>query len=655
MFGYAQGGGETADLTRDYRDDAWGMPKCVVVKDDFDWGDDQPPGTPLAESVIYEVHVKGFTKLCPAIPEKQRGTYAALGSDWAIDYFKKLGVTAVELLPVQHFINDGFLVDKGLINYWGYNTLGYFAPHATYAAGGTTGAQVAEFRQMVKNLHAAGLEVILDVVYNHTGEGNHMGPTLCFRGIDNAAYYRLLPTDRRFYTDYTGTGNTLNMQHAQVLQLLMDSLRYWVEEMHVDGFRFDLASTLAREEHEVSRLSAFFDCIHQDPVISRVKLIAEPWDVGDGGYQVGNFPVLWAEWNGKYRDCVRSYWKGDAGLIGELAYRLTGSSDLYDDGRRPYASINFVTAHDGFTLFDSVAYNDKHNEANGEKNQDGHNDNRSWNCGVEGPTEDPAINALRRRQMRNFLTTLLLSQGVPMLLGGDEFGRTQQGNNNAYCQDSPISWFNWEHSEWQTQLREFTTRLITLRREHPVFRRPKFFQGRRVRGAGVKDVMWLDVDGTEMTEEKWGAGYNQVLGMMLHGDTLDIRNPRGETVRDDTFLLLLNAWHQPVNFILAGKQEVGWQLLLDTETEAGFLETPQPCASGDELKLSPRSVCLLRLDKGTQEEAYSVSWKQQQVAEPTAPPAPFHPQRTFRDPTTKTPVKPTKPAKKPKSGAPPLT
>ena len=441
---------------------------------------------------------------------------------------------------------------------------------------------------------------------------------------------------RRFYMDYTGTGNTLNTQFPAPLRLVMDSLRYWVTEMHVDGFRFDLASTLAREAHFVSRFSAFFACIQQDPILARVKLIAEPWDVGEGGYQVGNFPVPWAEWNGKYRDCTRAYWKGDPGTLGELAFRLTGSSDLFDDGRRPYHSINFITAHDGFTLFDSVAYHEKHNEANGENNQDGHNDNRSWNCGHEGPTEDPEINSLRRRQLRNFLTTLLLSQGVPMLLGGDEFGRTQQGNNNAYCQDSEISWFHWELADWQQDLREFTTRLIKLRREHPVFRRPKFFQGRRIRGAGVKDVMWLDVDGTEMTEENWHSGFALCLGMMVSGDTMDVRGVHGETVKDDTFLLLFNAFHEPMTFVLAGKQDVSWQGVVNTEAEAGFLEEGPTYSSNDEVVLCPRSMWVLRLVKGTQEQAYSVAYKQQQKAAPSAPPTPHHPQRTLRDATTVT-------------------
>ena len=628
MFSYPQGGGEDADLRKDERDSAWCMPRCVVVDDAFDWGTDQLPRVPMSETVIYEAHVKGFSQLCPDIPEELRGSYAGLGTPFAIEYFKKLGVTAVELLPVHHFVNDEFLQNKGLANYWGYNSIGFFAPHSAYSHGDTeAGEQVREFKQMVKDLHAAGLEVILDVVYNHTGEGNHMGPTICFRGIDNSAYYRQVQSDRRFYMDYTGTGNTLNMQHPRAIQLVMDSLRYWVEQMHVDGFRFDLASTLARESHEVSKLSGFFDCIQQDPVISRVKLIAEPWDVGEGGYQVGNFPVLWAEWNGKYRDCLRAYWKGDMGQLGELAYRLAGSADLFEEGgRKPSASINFLTAHDGFTLNDAVSYNDKHNEPNGENSQDGHNDNRSWNCGAEGPTEDEGINTLRRRQLRNLLSTLILSQGVPMLLGGDEFARTQKGNNNAYCQDNEISWFDWNPAEWQKTLREFTARLIGERRRHPVFRRPKYFQGRRI-AAGVKDIMWFSTNGTEMTQEEWNSGVLRCLGMMLSGDTMDIRDAEGRPVRDDTFLMLFNAHHEPVKFELAGAEGVDWEVFLDTRYETGLPEAPIRLTSGDERELMERSMAILRLAKGTQEAARSVAWKRQQSAEPIAPPRPSRPSR----------------------------
>ncbi len=636
MFGYVQDGSPDADLKSDHRDNAWCMPKAIVIDDDFDWGGDQLLDTPQPESVIYEVHVKGFSKLCPDIPQELRGTYAALGSEFAIAYFKKLGVTALELLPVHHFVNDQFLEDKGLTNYWGYNSIGYFAPHSAYAQSGETGGQVREFKQMVKNLHAAGLEVILDVVYNHTGEGNHLGPTLSFRGLDNAAYYRLVPSDRRYYMDYTGTGNTLNMVHPRVLQLLMDSLRYWVTEMHVDGFRFDLASTLAREFHDVSKLSGFFDCIHQDPIISAVKLIAEPWDVGEGGYQVGNFPVLWAEWNGKYRDCLRAYWKGDLGQLGEMAYRLTGSADLFeDDGRKPYASINFLTAHDGFTLHDTVAYNEKHNEANGENNQDGHTDNRSWNCGVEGPTDDDAVNALRRRQLRNFLATMFLSQGVPMLVGGDEFARTQNGNNNAYCQDNELSWFDWNHAAWQKELIDFTAKLIAIRKRHAIFRRPKYFQGRRISGAGLKDLMWFDTDGQEMTEEDWCAGHTRCLGMLLSGDALDVRDRHGEPVRDDTFLLLFNAHHETVKFALPGKHDVNWELYLDTRHESGFPSEGAGFSASDEIEVLERSLCVLRLQKGSQEDARSVSSKHRQKAEAVAPPVPPKPSKHEPvDPTT---------------------
>jgi glycogen operon protein len=639
MFGYVQDGGADADLKRDERDNAWCMPKSVVVDDAFDWGDDALLDVPQKDSIIYEVHVKGFSKLCPDIPEELRGTYAALGSDAALDYFKKLGITAVELLPVHHFVNDQFLEDKKLTNYWGYNSIGYFAPHSAYAKAGGLGGQVSEFKEMVKRLHAAGIEVILDVVYNHTGEGNQMGPMLSFRGVDNAAYYRLVQNDSRYYMDYTGTGNTLNMQHPRVLQLLMDSLRYWVTEMHVDGFRFDLASTLAREFHDVSRLSGFFDCIHQDPIISSVKLIAEPWDVGEGGYQVGNFPVLWAEWNGKYRDNVRAYWKGDMGQLGEFAFRLTGSADLFEEGgRKPYASINFLTAHDGFTLYDTVAYNDKHNEANGENNQDGHNDNRSWNCGAEGPTDDEAVNAVRRRQLRNFLATLFLSQGVPMLVGGDEFGRTQKGNNNAYCQDNEISWFDWNLADWQKELAEFTKRMIAMRKEHPVFRRPEYFQGRRIPGANVKDMLWFDVDGSEMTQENWGNGVARCLGVLLSGDALDVRDIHGEPVRDDTFVVLFNAHHEPMKFTLPGKQQVHWELLIDTRYENGFPAQAPAHASGDEIEMIERSLCVLRLVKGSQDDARQISWKRSQKAQAVAPPTPPKPSRHEPvDPTTVSP------------------
>ena len=623
MFGYVVGG-DAEDLTPDFRDDAWGMPKSVVIDNAFNWDGDRKPGRPLAESIIYEVHVKGFTKLCPGVPPELRGSYAAVGSTWAIDYLKNLGVTAVELLPVHAHTDDKALVDRGLTNYWGYNTIGFFAPEAKYSSSGDQGGQVNEFKTMVRNLHAAGIEVILDVVYNHTAEGNHLGPTLAFRGIDNIASYRLRTENPRFYLDFTGTGNTFNLLHPRTLQLVMDSLRYWVLEMHVDGFRFDLASTLARDANGVNKLHAFFEIIHQDPVLSQVKLIAEPWDVGEGGYQVGNFPVLWAEWNGKYRDTIRSFWKGDEGKIGEVAYRLTGSPDLYQHtGKRPYASINFITAHDGFTLTDLVSYNEKHNEANGEKNQDGDNNNHSWNHGVEGPSEDPEIKAVRERQRRNFLTTLFLSQGVPMLLGGDEFGRSQNGNNNAYCQDNEISWLNWEkRDEKQNALFEFTRRLIQLRHQHPVFRRPKFFQGRRIRGSEIKDVMWFNPGGNEMSEEDWSLPFARCFGMMLSGDTIDVLNFQGEPIRDDTFLFLLNAHYEAISFLLPGQEHLEWQLLIDTGTEAGFLAEPKSFASGDELPVIDRGACLLKLSAGTQAQARQESFRKRPFDFPHGPPEP---------------------------------
>jgi glycogen operon protein len=616
MFGYVVGG-KDEDLTQDFRDDAWGVPKSVVIDNAFDWQGDRKPGTPLHSSVIYEVHVKGFSKLWPNGSEELRGTYAGLGSAAAIDYLAKLGVTAVELLPVHAHIDDKVLVDRGLKNYWGYNTIGFFAPHAAYSSSGQMGEQVREFKSMVRSLHAAGIEVILDVVYNHTAEGNQLGPTLCFRGIDNLAYYRLRPDDPRFYLDFTGTGNTFNLLHPRALQLVMDSLRYWVLEMHVDGFRFDLASTLARDHEGVNKLHAFFEIIHQDPVLSQVKLIAEPWDVGEGGYQVGNFPVLWAEWNGKYRDTMRGFWKGDEGRIGEMAYRLTGSPDLYQhSGRRPYASINFITAHDGFTLTDLVSYNKKHNELNGDENSDGDNNNQSWNCGVEGPTDDPEINQLRERQRRNFLTTLFLSQGVPMLNGGDEWGRSQSGNNNAYCQDNEISWFNWERNEKQNQLLEFTRNLIRLRKDHPVFRRPKFFQGRRIRGSEIRDVMWFNPGGSEMSEEEWTSPFVRCLGILLSGDTIDVLNFEGEPIRDDTFLLLINAHYEPVPFVLPGLEHIEWQLILDTMHAEGFLMEGTRFASGDDLDLGGRATCLLKLISGAQAQAREESWKKRHVEFP---------------------------------------
>jgi glycogen operon protein len=595
LFGY-QVGHPDGDLARDERDSAPGLPKSVVTDPAFTWGSDRPPRIPLNESVIYEVHVKGFTARHPDVPKPLRGTYAGLASPPAVDYLQSLGVTAVELLPIHQFVADKHLVERGLTNYWGYNSIGFFAPDARYAAGGTRGQQVVEFKTMVRALHDAGIEVILDVVYNHTAEGNHLGPTLCFRGIDNAAYYRLVGDDRRHYMDYTGCGNTLNMTHPRTLQLIMDSLRWWVTEMHVDGFRFDLAAALARELHDVDRLGAFFDIIHQDPVISQVKLIAEPWDLGEGGYQVGNFPVLWAEWNGIYRDTVRAYWKGDEGQAGSMAYRLTGSSDLYGrGGRRPYASINFVTAHDGFTLNDLVSYDRKHNEANGEENRDGHDHNLSWNCGAEGPTDDPAVLALRQRQKRNFLATLLLSSGVPMLLGGDETGRTQQGNNNAYCQDNELSWHDWNLDGSRKALLGFTRRLIRLRRRHPVFRRRQFFYGRRLHGSEVKDLAWFRPDGKEMTEEDWNNPHTRCFGLRLAGAAIPEVDARGRRIVDATFLMLLNAHHEPLPFVLpAHRRGVRWQAVVDTRSPDGRVER-RPLRGGESYELEGRSLALLRL------------------------------------------------------------
>jgi len=556
------------DLKFDDQDSADGMPKCVVINDKFDWSGDCPPETPLADSVIYEVHVKGYSMQNPMVPEELRGTYAGLASEPSINYLKKLGITAVELLPVHHFIDEGHLVDRGLHDYWGYNTLAYFAPMSRYSSSGDTGQQVIEFKEMVKALHKAGIEVILDVVYNHTCEGNRMGPILSMKGVDNTTYYRQVPDNPRFYMDYTGTGNTLNLMQPQVLKLVMDSLRYWVTEMHVDGFRFDLASTLARELHAVSKLSSFFDTIHQDPTLADVKLIAEPWDVGDGGYQVGNFPVLWAEWNGKFRDTVRRFWKGDEGTLSDFAYRLTGSSDLYQsDGRKPYASINFITAHDGFTLCDLVSYNEKHNEANGDDNKDGANDNDSWNMGVEGPADDPAINELRERQTRNFLATLILSQGVPMLCGGDEVARSQRGNNNGYCQDDELTWYDWNLDEPRRRLMDFTARLINLRRSHPNLHRRRFFQDRTVKGSVMRDIAWYNTDGNELADEQWGEHWNLSVGVLLNGNTLGVTDEQGHPVVDDSFLILVNAFHEGVEFKLppTTREDATWHQVIDTQ------------------------------------------------------------------------------------------
>jgi len=557
-------GNEDADLVRDETDDAHAMPKCVVIDHNFNWEGDQPPAIPWHRTVIYETHVKGFTKRHPEVREDLRGTYAGLASEPAVAYLKDLGVTAVELLPVHHIIDESFLNVNGLRNYWGYASIGYLAPHAAYAATGDHGQQVDEFKGMVKALHKEGIEVILDVVYNHTAEGNHLGPMLSFKGVDNKAYYRLMPDEGRFYMDFTGTGNSLNVVNPSVLRLIMDSLRYWVTECHVDGFRFDLASTLARELYEVDRLSAFFDTIHQDPILSQVKLIAEPWDVGPGGYQVGNFPILWSEWNGIYRDAMRDFWRGEASVT-DFAGRFSGSSDLYEDGRDPFASINFITAHDGFTLRDLVSYDEKHNEANLEDNQDGTDDNRSWNHGAEGPTDDPEIQALRMRQIRNFLTTMFLSHGTPMLLGGDEFGRTQHGSNNAWCQDNEISWYDWDLQPEQEALLEFTRRLIRLRQQHTVFRRSAFLEGDEHEGSGLPDVWWFRADGHRMTQEDWDAG-GQVLGVFLNGEEIPHRSREGKPIRDDSFVLLVNGTHDPVEFSLPNAR-FGARWICDLDTE----------------------------------------------------------------------------------------
>jgi glycogen operon protein len=595
MFGYPPGGD---DLVADDRDSAPHMPKSVVVHDaGFPWGDDRHPDVPWADAVIYEAHVRGFTMRHPDVPAHQRGTYAAMGSPPVVEHLQRLGITTLELLPVHHFVSEHHLVARGLTNYWGYNSIGFFAPEASYSSTGTNGQQVGEFKAMVRNLHAAGIEVVLDVVYNHTAEGSHLGPTLSFRGLDNRSYYRTVDERPRFYMDYTGTGNTLNARHPQVLALIMDSLRYWVEEMHVDGFRFDLASALARSFHEVDRLAAFFDLVHQDPVVSKAKLIAEPWDAGEGGYQVGNFPVLWTEWNGRYRDTMRDFWRGARTGVADVAYRLTGSSDLYQsDGRRPYASINFVTAHDGFTLHDLVSYNDKHNEANGEGNRDGSSDNRSWNCGVEGPTEDSEVSFLRERQRRNFLTSLLLSQGVPMLLAGDELGRTQLGNNNAYCQDNEISWVDWELDEERAALLDFISAIVALRRQHPVFRRRTFFQGQAVHGS-VKDIGWFTPDGTEMDEAEWQAPDVSTLGVFLNGEEIPDQGPRGGRIVDDSFMLLLNGGGEPALFKLPGAPWAKeYELLADTAL--AFVRPPGADApsymAGEELSMASRSMAVLR-------------------------------------------------------------
>ncbi|MEV7190303.1 glycogen debranching protein GlgX [Streptomyces sp. NPDC093510] len=582
--------GERNDL-----DSAPHMMTSVVVNPYFDWGDDRPPRTPYHETVIYEAHVKGLTMLHPDLPEELRGSYAALGHPAIIEHLTGLGVTALELMPVHQFVNDHRLVDMGLNNYWGYNTIGFFAPHNAYASWGDRGEQVLEFKQAVKALHEAGIEVILDVVYNHTAEGNHLGPTLSYKGLDNASYYRLMD-DPRYYMDTTGTGNSLLMRSPHVLQMIMDSLRHWVTDMHVDGFRFDLAATLARQFHEVDRLSSFFDLVQQDPVVSQVKLIAEPWDVGEGGYQVGNFPPLWTEWNGMYRDTVRDLWRGEQRTLAEFASRLTGSSDLYqDDGRRPLASINFTTCHDGFTLHDLVSYNEKHNEANGEGNQDGESHNRSWNCGAEGETDDPDVLALRARQMRNFTATLMLSQGVPMLSHGDEFARTQNGNNNAYCQDNELAWVRWPDGE--NSLLAFTRTMAMLRRDHPVFRRRRFFHGRPVQGTHdeLSDIAWFTPEGDEMEQPDWDASQARALSVFLNGNAISEPGPRGERISDDSFLLMFNASPEPIEFVVPVNHGRQWQIVIDTAHDDGVPPEPGPkVRAGDRLTLTDRSLTVLR-------------------------------------------------------------
>jgi isoamylase len=570
------------------------LPRSVVVDTTFDWGEDDHPRRPLHQTEIYELHVKGFTARMPGVPPALRGTYAGLAHPASVDYLTRLGVSAVELMPVHQFVHDGHLVARGLRNYWGYNSIGFFAPHNEYSSSGERGQQVHEFKAMVKALHAVGIEVILDVVYNHTAEGNHLGPVLSFKGFDNPAYYRTVGEQPRYYMDYTGTGNSLNMRHPHVLQLLMDSLRYWVLEMHVDGFRFDLAAALARELHEVDRLSAFFDLIQQDPVVSQVKLIAEPWDVGEGGYQVGNFPALWSEWNGRYRDSVRDFWRGEDQMLGELAHRLSGSSDLYaSNGRRPSASVNFVTAHDGFTLRDLVSYNEKHNDANGEGNADGDNHNRSWNSGAEGPTDDPDINECRSRQQRNFLTTLFLSQGVPMLVAGDEIGRTQQGNNNAYCQDNELSWIDWEHAD--QDLLYFTVSLLAFRRAHPVFRRRRWFQGQPLHGDAVRDIAFFTLGGAEMSDQDWTAGFAKSLMVFLNGRGIPTLGPRGERIIDDSFLICFNAHHEELAFTMP-EAAFGsrWRRVIDT-ADPDLRQPVGPVEAGQMLCVPDRSIVVLQL------------------------------------------------------------
>ncbi|MEG9224774.1 glycogen debranching protein GlgX [Aeromicrobium sp. Sec7.5] len=576
-------------------DSAGHVPFSLVTNPYFDWGNDRLPRRPYHETVIYEAHVKGLTMTHPDVPEQLRGTYAGIAHPSIVEHLRELGVTAIELLPVHQFLTDHYLVEKDLTNYWGYNTIGFFAPHDAYAS--RPGRQVQEFKGMVRALHTAGIEVILDVVYNHTAEGNHLGPTLSMRGIDNCAYYRMVEDDPQYYMDYTGTGNSLNVRHPHTLQLIMDSLRYWVTEMHVDGFRFDLAATLAREFYDVDKLATFFELVQQDPVVSQVKLIAEPWDVGPGGYQVGNFPPLWTEWNGLYRDTVREFWRGEPATLGEFASRITGSSDLYqDDGRRPYASINFVTAHDGFTLNDLVSYDEKHNEANGEEGRDGADDNRSWNHGVEGPTDDPEILAMRERQRRNFLATMLLSQGVPMLLHGDELGRTQGGNNNVYCQDNEVAWLDWSLAEDEADLLRFTSALTRLRRQHPVFRRRRFFSGRPVRrDGGLPDIAWFTPTAEEMTDQSWGDDFGRSVAVFLNGDAIAERDERGERITDDSFLLAFNAYHETIQFTLPdGEYADRWRVVVDTAEGVVEPAGAEPRPAGDSFDVPGRSLVVLQ-------------------------------------------------------------
>ncbi|MEO0707439.1 MAG: glycogen debranching protein GlgX [Cyanobacteria bacterium J06649_5] len=602
VFSYTWGE-DGEDLSYNEADSATAVPKCIVVDTTFDWQGDQRLEIPWNQTIIYEMHVKGFTQQHPKVPKRLRGTYAGLAHPAAIKHLKSLGITAVELMPIHHFhATPGYLVGKGLSNYWGYDSLNYFSPYAGYSASGQAGEQVKEFKTMVRSLHAAGIEVILDVVYNHTGEGNQMGPTLSFRGIDNAAYYRLVEGNERYYMDFTGCGNSLRMSHPQVLKLIMDSLRYWVEEMHVDGFRFDLASALARELFEVGTLATFFDIIHQDPVISKVKLIAEPWDVGDGGYQVGKFPLLWSEWNGQYRDTARDFWRGEDATLGEFALRFTGSSDLYEHtGRRPHASINFITAHDGFTLRDLVSYNNKHNEANGENNRDGEDHNRSWNCGEEGKSDDKEILQLRAQQQRNFLATLMMSQGVPMLLAGDEMGRSQGGNNNTYCHDNELSWINWNLPDENKALLRYTQKLIRLVKDHPIFRRRDWFYGREIHGSGISDIGWFNVDGHVMQDE-WNAGYFKTLTVFLNGQEIATPTHRGEQVIDDSFLLMFNAHYDSLEFALPEevREQIGktgnvrkWRLLIDTKEE-GFVRRKKTYKKKDKIPVSGRSLVVLQ-------------------------------------------------------------